>query len=64
MRPLRLFSSAWGQSYFSANWRDAEVPKVYWPGMVGEHEVRLRKSAIKFDSNLSDLNVVRVSSYS
>lgn len=28
--------------------------------MVGEHEIRLRKSNIKFESNLTDLNVVRV----
>lgn len=31
-----------------------------WPKMVGEHEVRLRPSLVKFESNLTELNVVRV----
>ncbi|GFZ50894.1 hypothetical protein JCM24511_08652 [Saitozyma sp. JCM 24511] len=34
-----------------------------WPNMVGEHEIRLRKSNIKFESNLTDLNVVRLAKH-
>jgi hypothetical protein len=33
----------------------------YWPGLVGPHDVKMRKSQIKFQSALQDLNVVRVS---
>lgn len=32
-----------------------------WPDMAKPNEVRLRKSLIKFESSLVDLNVVRVS---
>lgn len=35
-----------------------------WPRLVGEHEIKLRPSLVKFASNLKDLNVVRVSSRS
>lgn len=34
---------------------------VCWPDLVKETEVRLRPSQVKFESNLDDLNVVRVS---
>ncbi|KAK6910761.1 hypothetical protein I203_104793 [Kwoniella mangroviensis CBS 8507] len=36
---------------------------AYWPGLVEPQEVRLRKSLIKFDSDLADLNVVRIAKY-
>ncbi|WVF67576.1 hypothetical protein IAT40_002334 [Kwoniella sp. CBS 6097] len=34
-----------------------------WPKMCKTHEVRLRPSLIKFESRLSDLNVVRIAKY-
>ncbi|OCF31540.1 RNA-dependent RNA polymerase 1 [Kwoniella heveanensis BCC8398] len=34
-----------------------------WPTMCKTHEVRLRPSLIKFESKLSDLNVVRIAKY-
>ncbi|WVQ95053.1 hypothetical protein IAU59_002145 [Kwoniella sp. CBS 9459] len=34
-----------------------------WPKLCKTHEVRLRPSLIKFESNLSDLNVVRIAKY-
>ena len=33
---------------------------AHWPDRVGQNEVRLRPSLIKFESSLTDLNVVRV----
>ncbi|WWC93489.1 hypothetical protein V866_000324 [Kwoniella sp. B9012] len=36
---------------------------AYWPDLVEPHKVRLRKSLIKFDSDLADLNVVRIAKY-
>jgi hypothetical protein len=32
-----------------------------WPKIVGDHEIRLRPSMVKFESKLQDINVVRVS---
>ncbi|KAK4685416.1 RNA-dependent RNA polymerase, partial [Tremellales sp. Uapishka_1] len=36
---------------------------VCWPTMAGLNEIRLRKSQIKFESELVDLNVVRMAKY-
>ncbi|EIW68226.1 hypothetical protein TREMEDRAFT_74213 [Tremella mesenterica DSM 1558] len=32
---------------------------AFWPGRVKDHEVKMRKSMVKFKSGLKDLNVVR-----
>ncbi|WVW85521.1 hypothetical protein I302_107559 [Kwoniella bestiolae CBS 10118] len=36
---------------------------AYWPHLAQPHEVRLRKSLIKFESRLTRLNVVRIAKY-
>nr|XP_019011562.1 RNA-dependent RNA polymerase 1 [Kwoniella pini CBS 10737]OCF50343.1 RNA-dependent RNA polymerase 1 [Kwoniella pini CBS 10737] len=36
---------------------------AHWPDLCQKDEVRLRPSLIKFQSNLSDLNVVRIAKY-
>ncbi|WWC63397.1 uncharacterized protein I303_105997 [Kwoniella dejecticola CBS 10117] len=36
---------------------------AHWPKLCEANEVRLRKSLVKFESDLSDLNVVRIAKY-
>lgn len=69
MRCHRLFSSDLGK-FAVADDCLIEL-KVYssgakgvlgcWPNLASDQEVRLRDSTIKFKSDLTDLNVVRVS---
>ncbi|RXK35060.1 hypothetical protein M231_07680 [Tremella mesenterica] len=36
---------------------------AFWPGRVKDHEVKMRKSMVKFKSGLKDLNVVRIAKF-
>jgi hypothetical protein len=46
---------------YQLNPRGAKGVLSVWPDLAGPNEIRLRKSLIKFESNLVALNVVRVS---
>lgn len=54
------FRLGYGSSGDIAENRGAKGVLACWPDMAGPHEVRMRKSNVKFESKLVDLNVVRV----
>lgn len=58
---FRLGYAAGDSELYTANdGSGAKGVLTCWPKIVGDHEIRLRPSMVKFESQLKDLNVVRV----